>query len=144
MPSRKDQTQYERENLQVFQDLLLGNHPAHCLRTGTWQPAADVCETGEHVIVQVDLAGLGPGNLSLIVEGNCLVVRGIRPESARTKGARFSQMEISHGPFGRAFTFPWIIDPDGVRSTYTNGMLEVVVPKAQSQRTARVVIRVHT
>ncbi len=100
------------------------------------EPAVDVYETEQEVVVVAEMAGISEGEVEITVHGRKLVVSGQRKPSAGRPGRIYSQMEICHGPFRRELMLPAEVNPDGARVEYSRGMLEIVLPKVR-RRTAR-------
>ena len=99
----------------LFEESLAATRPsARRLRSGGWTPLADVYETPEGFVVQLELPGLDADDVEIQVEGDELVVRGRAPPSEPTRPESFHRMERSYGPFSRTFRFPEEVDPDRV------------------------------
>mgnify|MGYP001061490180 FL=1 len=94
-----------------------------------WKPLADVSETAEEVVVVLDLAGVEVGNVNLSVHGECLCVHGIRREPTSTMRRRYHQMEISYGTFEREIQLPSKVRAEEARATYSEGFMEIRLPK---------------
>ncbi|MBI1886750.1 MAG: Hsp20/alpha crystallin family protein [Chloroflexi bacterium] len=97
------------------------------------EPPADVYETEDAVIVVLDIAGIGDQEVEISVEGKTISVRGEREAAPGRPGRLYSQMEICYGPFVRELLLPADVDPDGVKATYNDGLLEIVLPKVKRQ-----------
>ncbi len=107
------------------------------------EPAADVYETEEVVVVLVDIAGIGEQEVEISVDGKSLSVRGDREPQPGHPGRLYSQMEICYGPFQRDLLLPAEVDPDGAKATYNDGLLAIVLPKVRRQVTRQVRIVAH-
>jgi HSP20 family protein len=107
------------------------------------EPATDVYETDEEVVVLVELAGIPNAELQLEVEGRVLYLQGERRPLAGRPGMRYSQIEISHGLFRRELLLPAEVNAESASATYHDGILEVVLPKARTgaNRQLRIVAR---
>jgi len=107
------------------------------------EPAADVYETADEVVVLVELAGIANQEVEIIVEGRALTVRGERKAVTGPPGRQYSQMEVSFGPFERVLLLPSDVDPDKAKTVYNDGFLEIVLPKVKRQvsRQVRIVAR---
>jgi len=102
-----------------------------------WSPAADVYETADSFLIEVELAGLDKDDVELHVQGDELTVRGQR----EMKGARpdcFHRMERRHGPFSRTFALPAEVDGDHVTAEFRDGLLRLDLPKARPRGSWRV------
>jgi HSP20 family protein len=98
---------------------------------GAWAPAADLIETGEHFILQVDLPGLGAVDYRLEIEGTRLKLRGTRHMEHDTGSARFDRLERSYGLFARTFDLGILVDEELMQSELVDGVLRVVLPKRE-------------
>ncbi|HOX26549.1 MAG TPA: Hsp20/alpha crystallin family protein [Candidatus Krumholzibacteria bacterium] len=102
-----------------------------------WRPATDVYETEASLVIQMDLAGMDPAQIEVICDGQCLVVRGIRPESSQPGRKHFHTMEINVGPFVRRVPLLVDIDPTSATARYRGGFLYVTFRKGEPQPVQR-------
>jgi len=99
-----------------------------------WTPLADVLETFQAIIIQVELPGVSePQVLVEIIDGD-LVVRGERPcprgiEPGEAEPV-YHLIERAHGCFARRFSLPPGVNGQAVTACLTEGMLTITVPKA--------------
>jgi HSP20 family protein len=101
------------------------------------EPAVDVYETEDAVVIIAEIAGIGQEEVELAFEGTTCILRGER-KSGRTGPKRdYSQMEIGHGPFLRELLLPAEVNPDAVQTVYKDGMLQLTLPKASPARSKR-------
>ena len=126
----------------------------------TWQPAIDVYETDMEVVVLVELAGIkedeievtifprgqkrvfkSSGSMRLTEDNNILVVRGDRKDIKQGIKRTYSQMEILWGPFEREIVLPANVNVDQVRALYSDGFVEIVLPKQGKKKPHRVDVR---
>jgi len=95
----------------------------------TWQPAIDVYETDENVVVLIELAGIKQDEIEVLVQNNILMIRGERRDIKQGIKRTYSQMEVLWGPFERNITLPVNVDVERVKAFYEAGFLEVILPK---------------
>jgi HSP20 family protein len=107
------------------------------LLQGAWVPLADVVETPEAYVLEVELPGLGKDDVVVQAQGDELVVRGERRPDIGSRPESFHRLERRYGPFARAFRFSEEVDPDSIAASFEDGLLRLTVPKAQA-RTTRV------
>jgi HSP20 family protein len=101
------------------------------------EPAVDVYETEDAVVIVAEIAGIGHEEIELEVEDTICILRGER-KSGRTGPKRdYSQMEIGHGPFLRELLLPAEVNPDAAITVYKDGMLQISLPKASPARSMR-------
>lgn len=96
---------------------------------GRWRPAADLHETADAFLVEVDLPGVEPESVRLLANERELMVAGQRQVEVPA-GVVFQQCERPAGVFHRSITFPRRIDPRQARAEYRHGVCRVHVPKA--------------
>jgi HSP20 family protein len=102
-----------------------------------WSPSADVFETPELFLIEIELPGLDEDDIEIQVEGDELTVRGER----QMKGTRpecFHRMERRYGPFSRTFSLGEEVDSDGVRAQFRDGLLRLEAPKMHAHGAWRV------
>jgi HSP20 family protein len=105
---------------------------------GAWVPVADVFETPDSYIVEIELPGLGKDEIEIQAQGDELVVRGERRANRTARPDVFHRLERRHGPFARGFRFPEEVEPDRVGAEFADGLLRLSVPKARTHRSTRV------
>ncbi len=102
---------------------------------GAWRGEAffapvEVQEKDNNYIVKLDVPGVREDDIKVTLQGDVLTIRGERKEEkSETRGdVRYS--ERSYGSFSRSLTMPSHVQAEGVRARTTQGVLEVMVPKA--------------
>jgi HSP20 family molecular chaperone IbpA len=107
----------------------------HIVDQRDWQPALNIYQTDQTLVVVAELAGVERQSLDIEVEPNMLRIQGMRPMDTPDELRRVHRMEIAAGPFQIEAELPVLVNPEQASSQYENGLLEVVLPLAQ--RTAR-------
>ncbi len=103
-----------------------------------WQPAIDLYETDDELIVTVELAGVKEQDLQMTVDRNIFTIRGGREKTLPgIKTGVYHQMEISSGLFERSITLPCAVDAENARASYEDVLITVVFPKIKNERTVR-------
>ena len=143
MPLRRDPLQelldlQERMNRLFDETLTRDRLDEPALLHGTWVPLADVVETPDAYVVDVELPGLSRDDVVIQAHGDELVVRGERRPDAASRPESFHRLERRYGPFARAFRFTEEVDPDRIEAAFDDGLLRLSVPKARSRATTRV------
>ena len=103
-----------------------------------WCPAADVYRTGEGWIVKVDLAGVKPADVEVIIDGDLLRISGSRRDGTCGEGVSHYQLEITYSRFEKMIKFPRSIEHTSVERDYRDGLLILRLREEQEQvRAAR-------
>lgn len=112
--------------------------------THTWSPAVDVFETEDAVILKAELPGLTTDDVDVEIDDNVLTVSGERTLKDAVHEDRYYRLERSYGKFSRSLTLPQGITADEVTASFTDGVLEVRVPKADEVKPRKVAIATGT
>lgn len=112
------------------------------LRQG-YRPQADCYRTDDPpaLTVVVELPGVDPSSVEVVVAGRSLTISGERTRP-RVAGAHYIAMEIEYGAFRRTLELGVEIDPTNVTANYDKGMLRVVLPLAPQRGDEKVNIEV--
>jgi HSP20 family protein len=101
-----------------------------------WVPPVDIREEEGQFVLNADLPGVDPKDIDVTLEKGILTVRGKRALPQRDDKAGYRRVERVNGEFYRRFSLPDTADSQQVRARFTNGVLEVSIPK-QAQVLAR-------
>jgi len=119
------------EQMRELVDHLLSDFKESFIRdTIMWRPATDVYETEEEFVVRMDLAGIRKQDVSVMLEGDRLLVRGIRRDTIPPGRKHFHKMEIVVGPFERCIPVPADCDRERAEASYRDGFLEIRLRKS--------------
>lgn len=102
-------------------------------------PFADLEETEEAYLVEVELPGVKKQDVSVELSGRRLVVSGERKERERSGVLRRRGRAV--GRFHYEVLLPGEVDPEGVSANLDEGVLSVRVPKAPAERPRRIEVR---
>jgi HSP20 family protein len=112
--------------------------------TTSWVPTADIYESDEDLVVNLDLPGIDPKMVEVRVENNVLTIRGERQFNQKQAGENYHRVERSYGAFGRSFTLSTSVNPEKIRATYQSGVLTIVMPKAETAKPRKIQIAAGT
>jgi HSP20 family protein len=137
---KRDVDRLQQELEELFSDMW--QVPGFAgLRRG-FRPHVDCYRSEEPpgVTVVVDLAGIDPNDVEIMVSERTIVLSGERRRQTPDCRLSYRQMEIEYGPFQRRIALAEDVDPARAEATYENGLLRVVMPLAQKPRSGRVSI----
>jgi HSP20 family protein len=112
-------------------------------RTGAegWAPAAEVFETPQAYLVNIDAPGINPEEVQVTLVGDTLTVHGERKAPERSENESLHVSECAYGTFTRSFTFPAPVAADGVEASSKHGVLTVTVTKAKEAQPRRIQVK---
>lgn len=107
----------------LWEEMAAGN------RASALRPAMDVIENSDNVTIRIDLPGLSPDNVNIEVEGDLLTISGEMGDTVEREGEHYHYRERNYGSFKRSLRLPDTIDTENVDATFSNGVLNLVLPK---------------
>jgi HSP20 family protein len=110
----------ERQIRRLFGDAALGPPTI---------PAADVYETPDEFVVELEVPGFEQKDLSLEITDHTVVVRGEVEEAKEEKDKAFLLHERLERIFERRFHLPVEADTDRLEATFSKGVLELHAPR---------------
>ena len=96
-----------------------------------WRPNVDGCETSRALNVTVELAGIDPEEVEILLYENALVVQGERPLGSCGEDGVYHEVEIRRGPFRLELPLPMEVVPTGVEARQDQGLLRITLPKVE-------------
>lgn len=96
---------------------------------GSWAPAVDIYETDGSLVVEAELPGIEPGEISVSLDDGILTLKGERKLGKEVKEENYHRVERAYGVFQRSIRVPPEVDPDKVKAAYDNGVLTVTIEK---------------
>ena len=105
-----------------------------------YTPPIDIYETPDGLVLQADLPGVTSNTLELQVQDNKLTLFG-RVEPVVAGSARLVHQEYGVGHFLRSFILSDDVDHERITAKLTNGVLEVVLPRAARTEPRKIRIR---
>jgi HSP20 family protein len=106
--------------------------------TERWVPLADVEETDDAYVVEVELPGVAESDIDIEVNDREVTVTGELKERERQGILRRRTRRV--GEFQYSVTLPGDIDADNVDAQLEHGVLTVTVPKSQRAKPRRISI----
>ena len=117
----------QRDLDRLFANPTLGDEPQQSV--SDWVPPVDIREEDKQFVIHADLPGIEPKNIDVTLEKGVLTIRGHRDLETRDEKQGFRRVERTSGQFFRRFSLPDTADSQAVKARFTNGVLEVAIPK---------------
>lgn len=108
----------------------------------TFTPAVDIEESADDFVLRADLPGISQKDVKVNLIGDTLTIRGERKQEEVRKDRNTRRVERSYGVFERSFTFGTPVKNDGIQARYRDGVLEIVVPKAEEAKVREIEVQV--
>lgn len=109
--------------------------------TANWIPAVDVFEDKDAVRIAVEVPGVDPDHIKISLEQNVLTISGEKQQVSEESTERVHRYERAYGSFSRGFTLPSTVDPDRIEAQTDNGVLSIVIPKAEKAKPRQIRVK---
>jgi HSP20 family protein len=104
-------------------------------------PLINLTENKDNFFIRAELPGMTAAELDMQATSNSVSVSGERKIPAENKEAKYHRREREAGKFSRVVGLPSEIDPEKIEASLVNGILTVVVPKAQAAKPRQINVR---
>jgi HSP20 family molecular chaperone IbpA len=111
---------------EIFEELIYRRWAI--ARPSGWCPPLDVHETPDAYLVAVDLPGVAPTEVQILVNEGNLAITGERQPTPQ-EGAIRNRCERVCGPFRRSLDFAVAVDPEKVQAQCHHGTYRIRLPK---------------
>ena len=103
----------------------------------------DVSENDKEIIVKADLPGMSKDKIDITLENNrMLKISGSREVITKQDSPGIVKQERMSGRFERILELPVDCESRGIKATYNEGVLEIVLPKKKSIREETIKVNV--
>ena len=110
--------------------------------TEDWNIALDVVQRPDQIVVKASIPGVKPEAIELAIEDNILTLRADRKPDFEDEKSVYLVQERPTGSFYRALRLPETVDSSKVQSNYENGVLTIVLPKAEEKKKKQIKIQI--
>lgn len=132
------QMQYEVDRL--FDGLLPHKNGKDKADTAVWSPRADLAENDDAYLIMLDLPGTSKKDVTINYQEGTLNVSG-ECSRRRRDDANVVYAERYTGYFYRDFKLPDTVNASKIEATYQNGVLKIMVPKAEVSKPFRIKVK---
>ena len=133
---------WPRELEQIFNGGVGGLEPAATDRTAL-TPAVDIQEEKDRFVVRADMPGVAATDIEVSAEDGKLTIRGTRSTQDRVNDDGFEHVERVAGTFLRRFTLPESAQAEAIKARYSDGVLEIAIPKQPRVEPKRITVTVN-
>jgi HSP20 family molecular chaperone IbpA len=103
-------------------------------------PKVDIYETKDTMVLLADVPGVDERSVDITLEKNVLTINGA-VEATRFDGYTLAYTEYDIGDYQRAFTISDEVDRNRIEATVKNGVLKIVLHKAETAKAKKIAIK---
>ena len=105
-------------------------------------PPVDICESENELVLLADMPGVPMENVEIDLDGDQLTIKGrVRSEYENGEHGRIIWREWQEGDYYRQFTLSSHIDREKIEAKMKDGVLKLVLPKADSAKPRKIEIK---
>ena len=95
----------------------------------------DLYDDGENFVIKADIPGVDPSSVDIQLEKDFLKIEIINePQNEENSGHTRLLKERIESSLKRVVKMPESVDSENAKSSYTKGVLEVILPKSQKSQ----------
>jgi len=110
--------------------------------SGVYFPPVDVYEKADEMVIKVGIPGVKKEDVEVSLLENTLTIKGQRSKDTDVREEDYYYLEQHYGSFSRSITFPVELDPEDMKASYKDGVLEIIIPKSKKEKPKQIEIRV--
>lgn len=110
-------------------------------KTASEYPAINIWAGADDAILKAELPGMDAKDIDLSINGDTLTLKGERSPEGLKEDEGYHRQERAHGKFVRSIKLPFVVDNNKTEASCKNGVLKVVLPKAEKMRQKRISIK---
>ncbi|HEX9245875.1 MAG TPA: Hsp20/alpha crystallin family protein [bacterium] len=131
-----------RRSMDRMLDEFLTRGPGRDRAALEWEPAVEMFETDQDVVVRAEMPNIDPKKVDVTVADGALTLRGETRHEEEQKGRNYYRRELRAGAFTRTLPLPTEVKSAEAKATYKDGVLEVKIPKSERVRPTSVKVQV--
>lgn len=115
--------------------------PSVRTKAGYIEPAVDVVEQDDNIIVKAQVPGIPKENITIEVNGDQITIKGEHRMEKEEKKENFYRQEIQYGSFYRLIDLPSEVEKNEAAASLKDGLLEVTLKKSKTSAPKKIEIQ---
>lgn len=103
----------------------------------------DMYQTPDSIVIRALVAGVSPEDLDIAITRDMVTLKGQREEIQEAPDEDYFHRELFWGSFSRTILLPEEVIIDEAEAKEKHGLLEIVLPKLDKERSARLTVKSH-
>jgi HSP20 family protein len=93
-----------------------------------------VAETEGGLVVKVDIPGMDPKDIEILLNEGTLLIKGEKRPDAEEEKADYHLLERNYGTFARSIRLPMEARSDKISASYKDGVSKITLPKSEEAK----------
>lgn len=144
LPRLRSKSESIRTRDSIFDDLFneLYSLPTSFLSKSGMDlsPRIDISETDSEYKIEAELPGINQKEIDVKIDNNILTIKGKKEDVKEEKEKNYHLRERYYGAFQRSISLPNNIEPEKIKASFENGVLNISVPKSDKRTPKKIEI----
>jgi HSP20 family protein len=144
LPRLRSKSESIRTRDSIFDDLFneLYSLPTSFLSKSGMDlsPRIDISETDNEYKIEAELPGINQKEIDVKIDNNILTIKGKKEDVKEEKEKNYHLRERYYGAFQRSISLPNNIEPEKIKASFENGVLNISVPKSDKRTPKKIEI----
>lgn len=92
-------------------------------------PRIDIIEHDADVVLRAQIPGVEKKDLNITMTANTVTIEGTTSHESTEEQGSYYRRECAHGSFTRQLSLPCTVDSEKTKAVFSDGMLEMTMPK---------------
>jgi HSP20 family protein len=101
-------------------------------------PLINIWTSENGAIVRAEIPGMAPNDVDISLVNDTLTIRGFRNPEELQEGESRHRQERGFGQFSRSLQLPFGVEADHVQAKFSNGVLQITLPRSEAERPRRI------
>jgi len=123
-----------REMLRVFDSMTGAELPSGVF------PPVNISQDNDNFYIRAELPGIKAADISVTTLRNRVSITGKREIPRESDKVSYHRKERAEGEFSRTVTLPGEVAADRVEARYTDGVLQLTLPKAEEAKPRQIAV----
>lgn len=93
------------------------------------RPKVDLSAADKEYLLTVEIPGVSEKDVSVDISNNIMTIKGEKKQEKEEKEKNYYRIERSYGSFQRTLSLPEDVDQDGIKASFSNGVLSITMPR---------------
>lgn len=97
-------------------------------------PAVNIEESNNHYKASMAVPGMEKDDFRIDIDGDVLTISAEKEQKKEENEKKYTRKEYNYSSFSRSFTLPEEVQKDSIDAKYSNGVLELILPKREETK----------
>ena len=103
-------------------------------------PKMDVIDRDKEIYIKAELPGIDKDDIDISISSNRLLIKAHSHVENKEENGEYLKQEIKNSEIYRSFLLPSEVDDNNIKTSFNNGVLELVIPKHEASHRRRIKI----